>query len=313
MKTPYFYTNKNEFFKIIAPKLAEFGYNIRYNNSNDYNLIVLNDTDKFGIVSNYTGLENIDRKIDRYLETNIHQFFKTAAQLMGKEYKSFLGEKDVIWCPTEKLANQVLEIADKLGYKWSTEKSFIGYSNWDSYKEETCYFISEGKFAFRSFYQRHNHNIIPAEEFVRFYKKYLNMEEKRNIAISLNEAKEWYKSGNATLKELALKAYSKKELEYVNFNQIYSEVQLTTPKYYVVPDCEDRKWSVIHKLSTIAQYFNSKSPVPTTQWFIKGMYGNELQVGTHSGVRYPGVVYFNMREDLEKAIELIGEDIKYLF
>lgn len=312
MKTPYFITNKNEYENILKPFLLEWGYQEALSKNCGYNIIVLDDCGQLGNICNYTDVSQIDHST-RYLETSIHRFLEKAAELMGKECRPFLGDKDVIWCSTEELANQVLEIADKLGYRWSTEKSFIGYSNWDSYKEETCYFISEGKFAFRNFYMRYNYNIIPAEEFVKFYKKYLNMEEKRNIAISLNEAKEWYKSGNATLKELALKAYSKKELEYVNFNQIYSEVQLTTPKYYVVPDCEDRKWSVIHKLSTIAQYFNSKSPVPTTQCFIKGMYGNELQVGTHSGVRYPGVVYFNMREDLEKAVELIGEDIKYLF
>lgn len=137
--------------------------------------------------------------------------------------------------------------------------------------------------------------------------------EKRNITISLNEAREWYKSGNSTLKELALKAYSKEELEYIDFNKIYESVPHTTPGYYVVPDCEDRKWSIIHKLTTIAQYFNSKCLRSDTQYFIKGKYENEIQFGKHVGVRYPGIVYFNRQEDLIKAVQLIGEDIKYLF
>lgn len=110
-----------------------------------------------------------------------------------------------------------------------------------------------------------------------------------------------------------MKAYSKEELEYVDFNQIFSEVPLTTPKYYVVPDCEDKKWSVIHKLSTIAQYFNSRCIKSYFQYFIKGKYENEIQIGKHVGVRYPGIIYFNSPEDLNKAIKLIGEDIKYLF
>lgn len=38
------------------------------------------------------------------------------------------------------------------------------------------------------------------------------MEEKRNIAITLNKAKEWYNSKNKELKEIALQAFSKKEL-----------------------------------------------------------------------------------------------------
>ena len=38
-----------------------------------------------------------------------------------------------------------------------------------------------------------------------------NMEEKRNVSISLEEAREWYKSGNNVLKAIALKAYSEQE------------------------------------------------------------------------------------------------------
>ena len=38
------------------------------------------------------------------------------------------------------------------------------------------------------------------------------MEEKRNITISLKEAREWYKSNNKALREIALKAYS--EISY---------------------------------------------------------------------------------------------------
>ena len=45
------------------------------------------------------------------------------------------------------------------------------------------------------------------------------METHKPIDISLNEAKEWFNSGNATLKEIALKAFSKDELIY-NFKDI---------------------------------------------------------------------------------------------
>lgn len=40
------------------------------------------------------------------------------------------------------------------------------------------------------------------------------MEEKRNITISLKEAREWYKSNNKALREIALKAYSEKVLYF---------------------------------------------------------------------------------------------------
>ena len=43
--------------------------------------------------------------------------------------------------------------------------------------------------------------------------------EKRNITVTLNKAKEWFNSGNATLKEIALQAFDKDELTY-NFKNI---------------------------------------------------------------------------------------------
>lgn len=178
MKTPYFITNENEYEKILKPLLLEWGYKSFYNlNWALSDKLVLNSCGNFGELYVYQTLDTINE--DRYLETNIHQFLKTAAELMGKEYKPFLGEEDVIWCQTEELANQVLEIADKLGYSWSTGKSFKECSNWSTYKGETCYFIHGGTFSPRSFYQRYDCNIISAEVFIKFYKKYLKMEEKK--------------------------------------------------------------------------------------------------------------------------------------
>ena len=43
--------------------------------------------------------------------------------------------------------------------------------------------------------------------------------EERNITVALNKAKEWFNSGNATLKEIALQAFDKDELAY-NFKNI---------------------------------------------------------------------------------------------
>ena len=43
--------------------------------------------------------------------------------------------------------------------------------------------------------------------------------EERNVIVTLNKAKEWFNSGNATLKEIALQAFSKDELTY-NFKDI---------------------------------------------------------------------------------------------
>ena len=45
---------------------------------------------------------------------------------------------------------------------------------------------------------------------------------KRNTEISLEQAKEWYKSGNSTLMDLALSIFTKHELEIANFKDVKS-------------------------------------------------------------------------------------------
>lgn len=266
MKTPYFVTNKNEYEKILKPLLLEWGYEEDLNKNSSYNIIVLDDCDKLGIICNYTDVGQIDSS-NRYLESNIYRFLEKAANLMGKEYRPFLGIKDVIWCPAEELANQVLKIAKILGYQWVTGESFEN-NKWRTYGGETCYYIYDGRFANRTFYGNRNFNIISAKEFIDYYKNYLNMEEKRNISISLEEAREWYNSNNKVLAELALKAYTREELE-LDFNTVIANVRVTTPALYIVPDCEDRKWCALHKLAIIANYFNARTPKPSTQYFIK--------------------------------------------
>lgn len=44
--------------------------------------------------------------------------------------------------------------------------------------------------------------------------------ETRNVAVTLNKAREWYNSGNAALKEVALQAYTDKELTTPRFTDI---------------------------------------------------------------------------------------------
>lgn len=44
--------------------------------------------------------------------------------------------------------------------------------------------------------------------------------EKRNVEVSLVKAREWYKSDNKALKEMALQAFTKEELEAIDFKNI---------------------------------------------------------------------------------------------
>ena len=47
-----------------------------------------------------------------------------------------------------------------------------------------------------------------------------NYMKERNVTVTLNKAKEWFNSGNATLREIALQAFSKEELNRFDFTKI---------------------------------------------------------------------------------------------
>ena len=77
------------------------------------------------------------------------------------------------------------------------------------------------------------------------------MEKKKNIAITLQEAKEWYKGDNPTLKELALKAFSKEELEKQGLPKTWEEHCILHAK-------KGTKAYFIDTLSKIEDYYYTK-------------------------------------------------------
>ena len=80
------------------------------------------------------------------------------------------------------------------------------------------------------------------------------MEEKRNIKVTLEQAIEWYNSGNSTLRTLALSAYTEDELK-LNFKYINSRV-CNTGFYVNVPVNEVEKYKTLTDLAIIAKFFN---------------------------------------------------------
>ena len=77
--------------------------------------------------------------------------------------------------------------------------------------------------------------------------------ETRNISVTLEQAIKWYNSGNATLRELALNAYTKEELG-LNYNSIESQVDHIC-LCYDIPRGEGRKFEALTKLAIIAKYY----------------------------------------------------------
>ena len=139
--------------------------------------------------------------------------------------------------------------------------------------------------------------------------------ETRNISITLNQAIEWYNSKNATLRTLALNAYTKEELE-LDYNSIDREVdQICT--CVCIPKCEGKKFQVLAKLATIAKFYNKdwKKTDSNIGYFIwkYNDVNSPISIYTSSVTQYAGVVYFRNSEDAVKALKILGNEVKELF
>lgn len=135
--------------------------------------------------------------------------------------------------------------------------------------------------------------------------------EKRNISVTLEQAREWYHGNNSTLKELALTAYTEEELGFT-MNNVYSKVNGNNQTFYI-PSGESSEFKVKAKLSMIAAYCNEgwKMEEGKTGYFIGKLFG-EITILKHSSTKYGGITYFKNRENAEKAMELLKDEIKYL-
>lgn len=149
-----------------------------------------------------------------------------------------------------------------------------------------------------------------------------NMEEKRSIKVTFEEAVEWYNSGNSILHKLALSAYTEDELK-LNLRYICGTVP-STCFYTSVPDNEAVKYNTLADLAIIAKFFNDswKKTTNNIGYFIGcssdgcgpivATY-NGVGIYQHNTVKYAGVVYFKNQEDAIKAIKILGKRIKDLF
>lgn len=149
-----------------------------------------------------------------------------------------------------------------------------------------------------------------------------NMEEKRNIKVTLEQAMEWYNSGNSTLRTLALSAYTEDELKF-NLKYINSKV-CNTCFCANIPANEAEKYNTLTDLAIIAKFFNGswKKTTNNTGYFLGNFNNgcgpvvdtcNGVGVYQHNTVQYAGVVYFKNQEDAIKAVKILGKRVKSLF
>ena len=159
------------------------------------------------------------------------------------------------------------------------------------------------------------------KEFVIFKQvKDNNMEEKRNIQISLEEAREWYNSGDSFKKELALKAYKEIELSITTYSDVRASLRNT--------DIADSiaKGEVYRKLLNVAKCFNniysikydSHLRVPiyytiTKKWESAYFTKHKDFFINKSVCKSPYEIVFNSEEAAKKAIDILGDELNILF
>lgn len=90
---------------------------------------------------------------------------------MNTELK--IPENTVIHCPTEVLANKVLEILGRFGCRWNNDRPTTSKNNYEDYAESTCYNPHNNNryvtYSEIDFYKGENYKIIEATEFIKLY------------------------------------------------------------------------------------------------------------------------------------------------
>ena len=157
-----------------------------------------------------------------------------------------------------------------------------------------------------------------------------NNMEKRNITVSLEEARNWYNSENQTLRKLALQAYTEKELnEPQSFKEVLKSLGIQSINVGMkvngkeVSSVEIGNELAIHiKLMFIAKYFNGTwKPEMDKKYFLAKIpssyvlpnsikLDNGYYIGTHETVLYPGIVYFQKEEYVRKAYEMLKDELR---
>ena len=144
--------------------------------------------------------------------------------------------------------------------------------------------------------------------------------EKRNIQISLEEAREWYNSGDSFKRELALKAYSETELSvntYINMLALLKDEVIANSK---------EKAGIYRKLLNIAIYYNGLYPKEYDPHFHTPIY----YIITKKSecplfIKYKDFsinkcvcksiyeIAFNSSDAAKKAIDILGDELNVLF
>lgn len=126
--------------------------------------------------------------------------------------------------------------------------------------------------------------------------------ETRTIKVTLDKAREWYFSGNNVLRELAIQAFTKKELETPTYQQIA----------LMVGPFEISKEEQV--LKVLAEFYKKPSDVIKPnydKYFIGKSSYDGWTVIKHSSVMYTGISYFLREKDAREALEIFLKEMNY--
>ena len=159
------------------------------------------------------------------------------------------------------------------------------------------------------------------KEFVIFKQvKDNNMEEKRNIQISLEEAREWYNSGDSFKRELALKIYKEIELSITTYSDVRASLRNTAIADSIA------KGEVYRKLLNVAKCFNSAYNIEYNSRICRQNYYIITKKSTPAlFIEYKGFsinknicksdyeIAFNSLNAAKRAIDILGDELNVLF
>ena len=107
--------------------------------------------------------------------------------------------------------------------------------------------------------------------------------EERNVTVTLNKAKEWFNSGNATLKEIALQAFSKEELTTFDFTKIKTFEDALTALGYK----ESTKVYIRNTINDISMYSRASAAMTKLNIIRKALnLGKDLRLTKNSKSSY---------------------------
>ena len=152
--------------------------------------------------------------------------------------------------------------------------------------------------------------------------------EERYVTVSLEKAKEWYNSNNSSLKEIALQAFNKEELELIDLKEIinlllsYTEITNTQRIQLesIIKRKDITKVSAPKLLRILACYFNGefwkKKEGEDGYFFYKkesgfmDTYSPKVMdkywcISSHTSVCYPTLVYFKREKDCKEAYNIM--------